>query len=97
MKVEKNIDADQMHILEEVPAGAGESENEVVAVAPFLGKHLLEHQVQTGDECHCRSVFVFHFMHLVSVTPCTYLTKSNCDNLMSVVLHVSMVTITLCL
>lgn len=50
MDVEEVDNPDHAHVLEVLPPEAGKSEGKAVVVPPFLGKHLLEHQVRSvGD------------------------------------------------
>ena len=42
----EEVHPDDVHVLEVVPAEAGKSTEKVVIIAPFLGRHLLKHQVR---------------------------------------------------
>lgn len=50
MQLEEDVDPEHVHVLEAIPPGAGQAEGKVVAVAPFIGKHLLKHQVRDAFE-----------------------------------------------
>ena len=39
------VNPDHVHVLEVVPPEPGQSTEKVVAIASFLGRHLLKHQV----------------------------------------------------